>query len=457
MTTIITGDDPSCIAAAFGCVEPDALIVTDPATRLLLPDLVEARFHVTDTLPSAEAFHNLSCSEPVTFVLCFKKIRDQGSALAGIGRSCFKNPSFILVQQESSLAAPTVDGIATISISDLVCEHARSSMKKLENMRRLERLKKLNRDVGNMLILMQHDPDPDALASGLALRALLGRDRKTAPLGTFGEVTRSENINMIRVLDIPVLKVSAERLENFSCIAMVDVQPPYFIDTPVRADIVFDHHPYSPTYEAKFTDIRTAYGATSTIMGQYLLDAGVPISQRLATALVYGIKTDTMSLERDITHADLDVFTRLYPRANIGMIRQIESASLEMSEIKIFIKALRRLTMIGTMACTWLGRIRNEDMIPRLADFSIQVAGAEWSFAAGISRGHVVCSSRNVGYVQHAGELMHSVFGGIGSAGGHRSTAKAVIPLAKFKQRYGVSSSDAIARALFTALEEAIR
>jgi nanoRNase/pAp phosphatase (c-di-AMP/oligoRNAs hydrolase) len=261
---------------------------------------------------------------------------------------------------------------------------------------------------------------------------------------------------MVRVLDIPVLKVTPNMLDNFSLIAMVDVQPPYFLDIPIpRCDIVIDHHHYAPPSEASYSDIRTDYGATSTILGEYLLDAKAPISQRLSTALVYGIKTDTMSLERDITQADLDVFTNLYTRANLSMIRQIESASLDMAEIQIFIKALQHLRRIDKMACTWLGHIRHDDMIPRLADFSLQVAGAEWSFAAGISRGMVVCSARNVGYVRHAGELLHAVFGAIGSAGGHRSTAKAVIPVAQFKKKYCLKSSADIPETLFAVLQEA--
>jgi len=457
MSTLIIGDDPILIKAAYGSTDGNAAIITDPPSLLQLSALKEWVLHCGKLL-SADAFKNFHDRQSPTFLLCFKKIEDQRKALDVIGKAGFSNSSFLLVQNEPAAdTASRKDGLIQISISDLTREQIRSSLKKLENMHRLERLKKLNRATGELLILMQHDPDPDALASGLALRTLLDRNRLTAPLGSFGEVTRSENINMIRILDIPVLKITPGMLARFSRVAMVDVQPAYFVDCPIHADIVFDHHPYNQACTAAFSDIRTSYGATSTILGQYLLDAEIPIAQRLATALVYGIKTDTLSLERDITRADIDVFTRLYPQANVSMIRQIESASLDMHEIKIFIKALRNLTMIGTMACTWLGHIKNEAMIPRLADFSLQAAGAEWSLAAGISQQMVVCSARNVGYVKHAGELMHTVFGKIGSAGGHRSTAKAVIPLAQFKKHYKVKTSDSIAKALFAALAEANR
>jgi len=459
MKTILIDDDPTLLEAAYTCTDQDSTIITSHSVfQLLQHKTPKAHILHFDSILADEPFELINSGECNKCILCFERMPEQEKALELLEKAGLVSQNCILIQKQPAEGIhPKKNSVVKISICQLIQEQVRIALEKLKNLQRLERLKEINNTADEVLILMQHDPDPDALASGLALRTLLDRNRQTAPLGSFGAVTRSENINMIRILDIPVLKITDDMLDKFSCIAMVDVQPPYFVESPIHADMVFDHHPYSQTYTAAFTDIRTSYGATSTILGQYLLDAGIALPQRLSTALVYGIKTDTMSLERDITHADLDVFTRLYPKANISMIRQIESASLDMHEIKIFIKALQNLTMIGAMACTWLGHIKNEAMIPRLADFSLQVAGAEWSFAAGISQQMVVCSARNVGYVRHAGELMHKVFGRIGSAGGHRSTAKAVIPLSQFKKYYKVRTSGEIAKALFTALDEANR
>lgn len=455
MNTVIIGDDPGSIQTAAACAAPSATILTDRSSPALFSGLRKKLLSLNNQ-QAAELGGSSQGNTPLTFMLCFRKAADQVKARDIIDKAGFSHAAFLAVQHEPvSDTDPYASDLIRISTSDLVGAQVRSSVKKLKNMQRLERLREVSRSAEQILILMQHDPDPDALASGLALRNLLDRNRQTSPLATFGEVTRRENINMIRILDMQVLSITPDMLDKFSCIAMVDVQPPYFLDHPVHADIVFDHHPHTQPYTASFTDIRPSYGATSTILGQYLLDAGISIPQRLATALVYGIKTDTMSLERDITRADLEVFTSLYPQANLSMIRQIESASLDLHEIKVFIKALKNLTMLDRMACTWLGHIKNDAMIPRLADFSLQVAGAEWSFAAGIADRMVVCSARNVGYVKHAGDLMRRLFGDIGSAGGHRSTAKAVIPLAQFKKRYKVTTSAAIATALFSALKEA--
>ena len=87
--------------------------------------------------------------------------------------------------------------------------------------------------------------------------------------------------------------IAPQDLNSFAMIAMVDVQPPYFGDQLPRADIVFDHHPQPISYEASFKDIRVKYGATSTILTEYLSANDVKLNQRVATALLYGIKTDT--------------------------------------------------------------------------------------------------------------------------------------------------------------------
>jgi nanoRNase/pAp phosphatase (c-di-AMP/oligoRNAs hydrolase) len=327
-----------------------------------------------------------------------------------------------------------------ISIEDLATQQFSSIWKKNENRKKIEKLIEINQEAENVLILVQNDPDPDALASGLALRVLLGRNKQTAPIGAFGVVTRSENLNMIKLLDMTITEVNPVSLKGFSKIAMVDVQPPYFKGLDIKADIVIDHHPCHEKYEADFSDVRVHYGAASTILAEYLIDGGCKITQRLATALIYGIKTDTMFLDRDISPADIKAFTYLYPMANLNMLRQIEHPTLEYSEISSFVKALKNVKIVESMLFAHLGRVEKEDIIPRIADFCLQIGGAEWSFVSGIFNENIVCCIRNVGYVKHAGEMAKRAFGDIGSAGGHRSMAKAVMPIKKFKEYFTISS-----------------
>lgn len=307
------------------------------------------------------------------------------------------------------------------------------------------KIRELTKDAENILILTHDDPDPDALASGVALRTLLGRNRATAPIGSLGKVTRSENLNMMQFLDIRHTIMDPQFLNNYSMIAMVDVQPPYFGDRVTKADIIFDHHPQSANYESSFKDIRVEYGATSTILTEYLMSNNIKLSQRLATALLYGIKADTLMLGREATPADIEAFTHLYPLANHNIIRRIEHPSLEPGEVSSFIKALKKYQLVDKVLFAHIGRVQKEDIIPRLADFCLQIAGAEWSVVSGLFRGNLVISTRNVGHVKSAGEVVKRIFSDSSIAGGHRTMAKVVIPVKDFKKLLGFTDNRDIA------------
>jgi nanoRNase/pAp phosphatase (c-di-AMP/oligoRNAs hydrolase) len=138
------------------------------------------------------------------------------------------------------------------------------------------------------------------------------------------------------------------------------------------------------------------------------------------------------------------------------MLRQIEHAMLAYDEIGAFIKALKNMTVIDKMLFVWLGTVANEDIIPRIADFCLQIVGSEWAFVSGVHNNQVSCSVRNVGYVKHAGELIQNVFGSLGSAGGHRSMAKAVIPLTVMKKRFGVKRMSDLANNIMQSIVNSI-
>ena len=308
-------------------------------------------------------------------------------------------------------------------------------------------------------ILLQHDPDPDAIASGLCLRNVVGRNRSSAPMLTFGGVTRPENREMLRVLDLSVEKVEPADLEAYDLIACVDVQPPYFGDRLTRdVDVVIDHHPELVPFKTRYRDIRVSYGATATILTEYLRAAGEEPNQKQATALLYGIKSDTLFLGREVARADLDAFQYLYARANLSSLRRIERPAIPADSLKTFGLALERLEIESGLSFAYLGEVEREDVIPQLADLLLQVEGAEWSVAAGISEGRLVASIRNGGYQRSAGVVAKRVFGEVGSAGGHRSMAKAVVALDRWEAEFGRADEKAVRKVFYGVfLAEATR
>jgi nanoRNase/pAp phosphatase (c-di-AMP/oligoRNAs hydrolase) len=313
---------------------------------------------------------------------------------------------------------------------------------------RIDRMRELLAHKERVGILLQDDPDPDAMASGLALRALLGRTRATAPLLSFGSVTRPENLAMIEALGIEIERVTPADLAGFDALAMVDIQPTFCEERLPEVAVVIDHHPEAKGWRAPFRDVRPSYGATSTMMTEYLRAADVKITERVATALFYGIKTDTLHLERSGTRADMDAFTYLYGLANHNILRRIERPELPLDALDALGDALLHRTIIQNALFVHLGPVSRPDLIPQFADLCLQVKGIEWSVVSGLTGGELHVSVRNVGYVRAAGEVVQAAFGDLGSAGGHRTAAKAVIPVAAWETHVGPTEPSAVRRAL---------
>lgn len=309
-------------------------------------------------------------------------------------------------------------------------------------------------------LLVQPDPDPDGLASALALRTILGRNKVSTPIVSFGKVTRPENLAMMRLLDIEVMRITPKELTEFDRVAMLDTQPSHFGFALGRVDAVIDHHPTSnsnPYPNIPFVDIRHQYGATSTILTEYLRAAACPIGQRLATALLYGIKADTLLLNREVIDADLDAFVSLYPSINYNLLRRIEKPELPMKFAPVLADALRQMVCESGVVVSCLGQVEREDLIPQVADFLLQFEDVEWVVCAGLYDGNVVMSVRNVGYVKNAGDVVKRVINGWGLGGGHRTMAKAIFPQAEWKNRFGSLSALAVRDVVLSMfLQEAV-
>lgn len=330
----------------------------------------------------------------------------------------------------------------------------------LANLRRVVQLRALLDSREKVGILLQPDPDPDGIACGYALRSLLGRKRTTAPLISFGEVQRPENRALCDALGIEVRVISPDELEEMDGLVLVDVQPNVFGEDPparvLSVDVVIDHHPERTGYDAVLRDIRPNYGATSTIFTEYLRAANIDPGPRLATALLYGIKSDTQYLGRETGRKDMMSFAYLHASHSPALLRRIERPALPLDGLRALGRALARAEVREGIHMLVLGRVR-EDVIPQVADMALQAEGAEWAIAVGQVGKDLVFSVRNVGYVRAAGDVVRAVVEGLGVGGGHRTMAKGIIPLQAFREVYGRADREQIRSALFDAFTRAIR
>jgi nanoRNase/pAp phosphatase (c-di-AMP/oligoRNAs hydrolase) len=376
-------------------------------------------------------------------------VRDAGGTLIyvlGVGISDFRKR-----EEELNSQFPELNYLALSELfgGPLLTEFSRS-LSRLK----VQQYQRFFADADRVLVLLHNEPDPDALASGLALRNVLRRTRQTCIIAALEGVTRPENVRMVNLLDLHVEPITPALVAEYERIAMVDVQPHYFGGLIDRVDLVIDHHPEQPGYTAVFKDIRPDYGSTSTILTEHLRAVDANISERTATALLYAIKSDTLFFNRQANRVDIEAFSYLYPLADAALIRKMEGAEITMERLEYVVKAKQYGRLSEQVFCAFLGTTPREDFIPYVADFYLQLENVKWTIVAGIVNDSLIMSVRNLGYSRNAGEFVRKYFADIGSAGGHRAMAKAVVPLHAFREKFGNLPADAFTeRVLNMALE----
>ncbi|MDW7773544.1 MAG: DHH family phosphoesterase [Desulfobulbaceae bacterium] len=284
--------------------------------------------------------------------------------------------------------------------------------------------------------------DPDAMASALALKRLFWRKVKTTRICRVNAIKRSDNLAMVKLLNLPVPYINRVNTSNITKWAIVDGQPqhhPRF--AKFNFDIIIDHHPPGHNIEASYIDIRENCGATSSMLTEYLRAAAIKPSARLATALFYGIKTDTDNFARASTANDVRAFKYLYPFVDLNIIKKIESSEINKGNLDDFRTAFDNLQFIGKATYIHMGKIDDPDALVIIADFFLKMAETNWCIVSGIYGQKIIIIIRNAGFRRHAGKFAQQLFGNQGSAGGHKNAARVEIPLAEVMKKISPSSS----------------
>lgn len=299
---------------------------------------------------------------------------------------------------------------------------------------RLNRLSKVLDGARSMLIILQNTPDPDAIAAAAALREIANvRHEIACSFGHSGTVLRAENLALLKYLGLNTRALSDLDLSRFDRLSMVDAQPGagnVTFDASLRLDVVIDHHPIrSETRSARFTDIRSRYGATSTILYEYLTAARIEIPTPLATAMVYGIRSDTQDLGRESTRADLEAFLDLYPLANARALGRIVQAQLPRNYFSKLRIALDQATVYGDRIVSNLGRLDSQEMVAEAADLLLRAEDVKWAMCLAVIDGWLHLSLRTTDRNRNAGHVARNLGGRRGFGGGHQALAAAQIPL----------------------------
>lgn len=274
------------------------------------------------------------------------------------------------------------------------------------------------------IVILPHDnPDPDALASAATL-AYLFRElaKRETMIALGGIVGRAENRAMLTYLNINLVAVSSIEFTSDTIVALVDTQPGRAnnsLPEGVTPTIVIDHHPaYSDYGAVSFLDLRTDYGATSTILAEYLQESHAAIDGKIATALFYGITAETQDLGREATAADVAAAQFLYPYTNKRRLAKIENARVPKEYFKAFRDAIEEAKVYDTVVISVLHDVQYPDMVAEVADFLLRLDGVEWAAAMGFYNKWLHVSLRTSNREINAGDLLQKVLGSK-SAGGH--------------------------------------
>lgn len=274
------------------------------------------------------------------------------------------------------------------------------------------------------LVILPHDnPDPDALASASALQYILsqlGICDSIIALG--GIIGRAENRAMVKYLNIALTPVREIDFYAKPRIVLVDTQPGRAnnsLPDDVLPSAIVDHHPaYAANPEVGFVDLRENYGATSTILTEYLRDSDVIVESKIATALFYGINAETQDLGRESTEADFAASHFLYPYANKRRLGKIENARVPREYFRAFRDAIAKAQIYGNLVVSDVGDVRYPDMVAEMADFLLRLDEVEWAVAMGSFGSNLYVSLRTTDREANAGDVLQKVLGSR-SAGGH--------------------------------------
>jgi nanoRNase/pAp phosphatase (c-di-AMP/oligoRNAs hydrolase) len=306
-------------------------------------------------------------------------------------------------------------------------------VKKEETVLNVFKLKLMVRENDTLAILMHGSPDPDAVASAMALREILNQTKPLAKCVFVATepVTRYQNAEFIREMKVEIQMLDKVDLKEFRLIALVDSQPTFFGEKlgEVHPLIVLDHHPCKTVWHASLADVRPDYGSLSTMLTEYLLAARVKIPKRLYTALLYGIRSDTNNFERDVSIEDIGAYYLNFQRANRQLIRRIELNQVPERFLKYFDYACQHKRRHRDRVIIFLGPVESPDACVQVADFFLRVINVFYVIIAGIVKERMVIIFRGDGYRQDCGAIARKSFGMFGAAGGHRSAARVEIPL----------------------------
>lgn len=300
-----------------------------------------------------------------------------------------------------------------------------------------QRLETALRDAGGgspspaILVQPHDDPDHDAAAAAFGLARLLARSGFRPRIQHRGRVRSHSLLAMVSELGVSLERVRgdlSEELGSAPCV-LLDGSPAHSNAKPLSRNLVgvIDHHPNPGPLECPFVDIRTSYGACSSIVSDYWRDAGLDPDRNTATALLMGIQMDTDFLARRVSPADLDAHHRLFFLGDWEFSTRVVKASLSLHDLPAFRYAATNARIADGLFFTMLPMDCTQELISILADFFLRLKEISMTVIVEAGGGKRHVSVRTKSSDLSAAFVVRLALSGIGRGGGHDHMAGGVI------------------------------
>ena len=308
---------------------------------------------------------------------------------------------------------------------------------------------------GNSKVLVVINADPDAIASAMAVKRLLWRKAAEVVIAHFNRITRPDNLAMIEYTESGLVELDKVNKENFNAFVIIDSQPGHNEQfSGFTFDAVIDHHPVTYDGDASYVDIRSDYGACATMMTEYLKTRNIKPSAKLAAALMLGIKTDTADFTRGASLKDIKAFQYLYRFADNNIVTKVERATLTQEDLDFLGGAIKHRKVINNRVFFHAGNISKPDGLVVVADFFLTLSKINWSIISGIYEKKLIIVIRNDGLRKGAGNTAKEAFSAFGSAGGHKTMARAELELKLVKKQTGTIGKKAVGGWIIEVIEK---
>lgn len=284
-------------------------------------------------------------------------------------------------------------------------------------------LTKHRKSLPGVLILTHDFPDPDTLASAYCLHYLLDKGFKIPSRIVYGGIIgRTENRQMVQDLGIPVHKLRPVDFRRYTKYALVDTQPGFqnnsFPKTK-RATIVIDQHPSEEKPQADLWVLDPECGATSVLLARALMLMKIPVTQNVATALAYGILTDTLNLYRARREDIIKTYLNLMPYCDLKVLADIQHPSRSRSFFVTLGEGIRKAFVRRRLIASHLGWVESPELVAQVADFLLTYRRVNWSLCSGRYKGKLYVSLRSANPNLLAKDFLCDIFEHRGQAGGH--------------------------------------